>query len=240
MACIHELQHTFNGILLLPCFLQSAGSQDYLRATLEIFHVTEDVLREALAFSSAVSAHATRLIRILEAYQLEHVAQQHQQDMTPLDEDYQRLFQTSMPLALPPTSPGPHLQSLLWWRSHYSETLRANATREYLQLVEREGPLLPTTITARCTIAATAVYASSSSAYAPTYTMPALRTPVVSSIASMYVHPVRRLIPQTRISMTLHLWWKPGLKCFCLLYPRASRNRCLPLAARRLRAHRGK
>ncbi|KAL6730832.1 hypothetical protein Aduo_001765 [Ancylostoma duodenale] len=193
MAWIHELQHTVTGIsvqrdllqeLLPPRFLQSAGSQNHQRATLEIFHVTEDVLREALAFSSAVSAHATRLIRILEAYQLEHVAQQHQQDMTPLDEDYQRLFQTSMPLALPPTSPAPYIQSLQWWRCHYSETLRANATHEYLQLVERESPLLPTTITVRCTIASTTVSVSSSSTHAPTYTTPAFHTPVVSSIAS--------------------------------------------------------
>ncbi|EYC17955.1 hypothetical protein Y032_0029g1977 [Ancylostoma ceylanicum] len=170
MAWIHELQHTVTGIsvqrdllqeLLLPRFIQFTGSQDYLRATLEIFNATEDVLREALTFSSVVSAHATRLIQILEAYQMEHVAQQHQQDMTPLDEDYQRLTQISMPSPLSPASSGPHLQSLLWWRSHYSETLRASATCEHLQLVEREGHLLPITVAAHPNTAAYAVSASS-------------------------------------------------------------------------------
>ncbi|EYC40665.1 hypothetical protein Y032_0603g539 [Ancylostoma ceylanicum] len=93
---------------------------------------------------------------------MEHVAQQRQQDITPLDEDCQRLTQTFMPPPFPPTSSGSYLQSLLWWRSHYSETLRANATREYLQLVEREGPLLPITVAVHPTAAASAVSASSS------------------------------------------------------------------------------
>ncbi|ETN84506.1 peptidase family A16 [Necator americanus] len=111
MAWIHELQHFITAItvqrdllqeLMLPRFLSPAGDQDYMRATLEVFHVTEDVLREALMSSAAISAHATRLIRTLEAFQLMHVLYHQHRYTTPLDEDYQRLL---VPPQTAPTEP---------------------------------------------------------------------------------------------------------------------------------------
>ncbi|KAK6758340.1 hypothetical protein RB195_015887 [Necator americanus] len=151
MAWIHELQHFITAItvqrdllqeLMLPRFLSPAGDQDYMRATLEVFHVTEDVLREALMSSAAISAHATRLIRTLEAFQLMHVLYHQHRYTTPLDEDYQRLLVPPQTGNLP-TTPETYTQSLRWWQSNYEKALHTTVTSEYLQVVEREGPLLP-------------------------------------------------------------------------------------------------
>ncbi|ETN82568.1 hypothetical protein NECAME_17672 [Necator americanus] len=91
---------------MLPRFISPPGDQDYMRATLEVFHVTEDVLREALMSSAAILAHATRLIRTLKAFQLMHVLYHQHRYTTLLDEDYQCLL-------VPPQTEGPLLPEVV-------------------------------------------------------------------------------------------------------------------------------
>ncbi|VDP51716.1 unnamed protein product [Heligmosomoides polygyrus] len=146
MGWIHELSHGITAIsvhtnqlseIALPKLLDWANNQNYFRATLQIFRITEFSLRETLQFASAVSAHATRMIRVLEAHQLLHAL--HHQLLPATDADKQYAIET-LPGMPEPISADPNsfLEVLQWWRSNYAEALMITTTEGYLRTQEMD------------------------------------------------------------------------------------------------------
>ncbi|KAK6017058.1 zinc knuckle [Ostertagia ostertagi] len=142
MGWIHELTHSTTAMtvnrdqlqeLILPRLLQWSHDQDYFRATLQLFGITEDTLREILMHSSAVHAHATRMIRVLEAHQMVHIFNRRRVRVTSEDEEYRLNSAVSMPPPWP-EEPESYIQSLRWWRDNYSHALMIRTTEEYLQI----------------------------------------------------------------------------------------------------------
>ncbi|VDP35799.1 unnamed protein product [Heligmosomoides polygyrus] len=139
MGWIHELTYQITSInvqrdqlteLVLPRLLTPSSQQDYFRNTFQLFNITEDLFGESLQYASAVTAHATRMIRVLEAYQMLQVLHHR---VTPHDEEdaeYTHLMQANMPETLDPSS---YIETLRWWRENYSGALMIHNTRGYLR-----------------------------------------------------------------------------------------------------------
>ncbi|KAL6726139.1 hypothetical protein Aduo_008141 [Ancylostoma duodenale] len=140
MGWIHELTHGITAIsvhkdqpneTILPRLLDWSSDQNYFRATLQLFHITQSTITETLQFTSAISAHATRMIRILEAHQMAHMMSKRRLRVTEADEHYRFTSRVAWPKKWS-SEPTSHLQTLSWWRKNFSKNLLSSATNEYL------------------------------------------------------------------------------------------------------------
>ncbi|VDN30266.1 unnamed protein product, partial [Cylicostephanus goldi] len=145
MAYIHALQHASTGIIthrdlisdaLLPNLF--ARSQPFLDA-LSTLGISETLITEKSMAASAVVAHATRLIRILEYHQLSHVMTRQKEKFAAVDEEYRRLAIPPEPEQLP-VEPRTYVQALRWWQQHHDDILHRTLTDEYLELNQRDEP----------------------------------------------------------------------------------------------------
>ncbi|VDO23806.1 unnamed protein product [Heligmosomoides polygyrus] len=119
--------------LVLPRLLTPSSQQDYFRNTFQSFNITEDLFRESLQYVSAVTAHATRMIRVLQAYQMLQALHYRVTPHSEEDTDYTYLLQANTPETL---DPGSYLETLRWWRENYSNALMIHNTRGYLRTHE--------------------------------------------------------------------------------------------------------
>ncbi|KAK6010048.1 hypothetical protein OSTOST_24962, partial [Ostertagia ostertagi] len=112
MGWIHELTHSTTAMTVNRDQLQdgrmtkTTSEQPY-----KLFGITEDTLREILMHSSAVHAHATRMIRVLEAHQMVHFFNRRRVRVTSEDEEYRLSSAVSMPPPWP-EEPESYIQSL--------------------------------------------------------------------------------------------------------------------------------
>ncbi|KAK6057218.1 hypothetical protein COOONC_05265 [Cooperia oncophora] len=142
MGWIQELHHSITAIsvnrdqlqeLIIPRLLSWSKDQDHFRATLQLFNISEDIIKEILLHSSAVTAHATRMIRVLETHQMVHFMNKRKVLVTTEDEQYR----LDSAVSLPPTwsdDPTSYLQTLRWWRDNFSSALMTKTTEEYLRV----------------------------------------------------------------------------------------------------------
>ncbi|VDP21197.1 unnamed protein product [Heligmosomoides polygyrus] len=142
MGWIHELTYQITSIiiqrdqlteLVLPRLLTPSSQQDYFRNTLQLFNITEDLFRESLQYVSAVTAHATRMIRVLQAHQMLQALHYRATPHSKEDTYYTYLMQANMPETLDPSS---YLETLRWWRENYSDALMIHNMRGYLRTHE--------------------------------------------------------------------------------------------------------
>ncbi|KAK6041125.1 hypothetical protein COOONC_21369, partial [Cooperia oncophora] len=136
MGWIHELTHSITSIsvnrdllqeLLIPRLFKWDDDTDYFRATLQLVGLTEQKVMEILQHCSAVTAHATRMIRVMEAHQMVHIMNRKTVRVTAEDEQYrfQSAFYNPPPWSDEPSS---YIQTLRWWRENYSDALLIRRT----------------------------------------------------------------------------------------------------------------
>ncbi|VDP10401.1 unnamed protein product [Heligmosomoides polygyrus] len=108
MGWIHELTHSISSIdanihqlyeLTVPRFLDWSNDQNYFRSTLQLFHITPESLTETIQFASTVSAHAIRMMRVVEAHQLLLVLHHRVGNVTEADREYASTTRPDMPEA---------------------------------------------------------------------------------------------------------------------------------------------
>ncbi|KAK6019316.1 hypothetical protein OSTOST_15051 [Ostertagia ostertagi] len=120
MGWIHELTHSITSItvnrdqlqeIMLPRLFQWSQDLDYFRATLQLFGITEETFTEVLQHSSPVTAHATRMIRVMEAHQMVHFLNRRRVRVTQEDEQYRLDSRVQMPPPWP-EEPESYIQTL--------------------------------------------------------------------------------------------------------------------------------
>ncbi|KAK6033800.1 hypothetical protein COOONC_28697 [Cooperia oncophora] len=97
--------------LLIPRLFKWDDDTDFFRATLQLVGLTEQKVMEILQHCSAVTAHATRMIRVMEAHQMVHIMNRKTVRVTAEDEQYRFQFPASIGYSRnalagpPPTAP---------------------------------------------------------------------------------------------------------------------------------------
>lgn len=141
MAWIHELHHSITAIsvnreqlqqIILPKFFDVPLDREYFISALSVFHIHRSVLKETLYEASAITAHATRMIRYLEGNQTAHIISR---QIFPATEDDIRYFEdsaTNMPPKLP-NDPTSYIHTPQWWHQNYSDDLKSSVSGEYLR-----------------------------------------------------------------------------------------------------------
>ncbi|CAJ0592644.1 unnamed protein product [Cylicocyclus nassatus] len=143
MAYIHIIQHIITGITVHRDIISEAllshfftRSQSFLD-TLVGYQISESVIMEKLMAVSAAVAHAIRLTRTLEYYQMEFVMTHLRQKVTKIDKQYTQLAIPSVQIPFVPTT---YIQALRWWQENYEEQLHGPLTEDYLEIAHSEDP----------------------------------------------------------------------------------------------------